>query len=73
MKDIVKTIKGYVDDLMSVLFSLVGLAAVASILFVDGLFGLDVISNLISLVNKFGNSGLAGFITLVVLMSLIRK
>ena len=73
MKDIVKTIKGYVDDLMSVLFSLVGLAAVASILFVDGLFGLDVISNLISLVNKFGNGGFAGFITLVVFMSLIRK
>ena len=73
MKDIIKMINGYVDDLVSVLMSLIALGAVAGILFVDGLFGMDVISNLISLVNKFGESGFAGFITLVVLISLIRK
>ena len=73
MKDIIKLINGYVDDLMSVLMSLVGLGAVAGILFQGGLFGLDVIGNLISLVNMFGESGFAGFITLVVLIGLIRK
>jgi len=73
MKDIIKLINGYVDDLMSVLMSLVGLGAVAGILFQGGLFGLDVIANLISLVNMFGESGFAGFITLVVLIGLIRK
>ena len=73
MKDIIKLIKGYVDDLMSVLISLIGLGAVAGILFQGGLFGLDVIGNLMSLVNMFGESGFAGFITLVILLGLIRK
>ena len=50
MKDIIKLIKGYVDDLMSVLISLIGLGAVAGIIFQGGLFGLDVIGNLMSLV-----------------------
>ena len=73
MKDIIKLIKGYVDDLMSVLISLIGLSAVAGIIFQGGLFGLDVIANLMSLVNMFGESGFAGFITLVILLGLIRK
>ena len=73
MKDIIKLIKGYVDDLMSVLISLIGLGAVAGIIFKGGLFGLDVIANLMSLVNMFGESGFAGFITLVILLGLIRK
>ena len=73
MKDIIKLIKGYVDDLMSVLSSLIGLCAVAGIIFQGGLFGLDVIANLMSLVNMFGESGFAGFITLVILLGLIRK
>ena len=41
--------------------------------FQGGLFGLDVIANLMSLVNMFGESGFAGFITLVILLGLIRK
>ena len=73
MKDIIKLIKGYVDDLMSVLISLIGLGAVTGIIFQGGLFGLDVIANLMSLVNMFGESGFAGFITLVILLGLIRK
>ena len=73
MKDIIKLINGDVDDLMSVLISLVGLGAVAGIIFPGGLFGLDVIGNLMSLVNMFGESGFAGFITLVILLGLIRK
>ena len=73
MKDIIKLIKGYVDDLMSVLISLIGLGAVAGIIFQGGLFGLDVIANLMSLVNMFGESCFAGFITLVILLGLIRK
>ena len=73
MKDIIKLIKGYVDDLMSVLISLIGLGAVAGIIFQGGLIGLDVIANLMSLVNMFGESGFAGFITLVILLGLIRK
>jgi hypothetical protein len=73
MKDILKLIGTYVDDIVSVLFSLIAVGAVAGILFPNGLFGMDVIGNLISLVDRFGNSGFSGFIALVVLIGLIRK
>ena len=73
MKDIVTTIKGYVNDLVHLSLSLVAFGAVAGILFPGGMFGMDVIGNLISLVNKFGEAGFAGFITLVVLVGLFRK
>ena len=73
MKDIVTTIKGYVNDLVHLSLSLVAFGAVAGIIFQGGLFGLDVIGNLMSLVTMFGESGFAGFITLVILLGLIRK
>ena len=73
MKDIVTTIKGYVNDLLQLSLSLIAFGAVAGILFRGGMFGMDVIGNLISLVNKFGEAGFAGFITLVVLVGLFRK
>ena len=71
MKDIIKLINGYVDDLMSVLMSLDINRCYFN--YIQGLFGLNVIGNLMSLVNMFGESGFAGFITLVVLIGLIRK
>ena len=58
MKDIVTTIKGYVNDLVQLSMSLVAFGAVAGILFPGGMFGMDVIG---------------GFITLVVLVGLFRK
>tara|TARA_R100001377_G_C3160685_1_gene99609 strand:+ start:383 stop:604 length:222 start_codon:yes stop_codon:yes gene_type:complete len=73
MKDIVTTIKGYVNDLIQLSLSLIAFGAVMGILFPGGMFGMDVIGNLIALVNKFGEAGFAGFITLVVLVGLFRK
>ena len=73
MKDIVTTIKGYVNDLLQLSLSLIAFGAVAGILFPGGMFGMDVIGNLISLVNRFGEAGFAGFITLVALVGLFRK
>ena len=73
MKDIVTTIKGYVNDLLQLSLSLIAFGAVAGILFPGGMFGMDVIGNLISLVNRFGEAGFAGFITIVVLVCLFRK
>ena len=73
MKDIVTTVKGYVDDLVQLMFSLVAIGVVAGILFPGGFLGIDVIGNLILLVNKFFEAGFAGFLVLVMLFGLFRK
>ena len=73
MKDIVTTIKGYVDDLVQLMFSLIAIGVVAGILFPNGFLGIDVIGNVILLLNKFFDAGFAGFIALVMLFGLFRK
>ena len=73
MKDIVTTIKGYVDDLVQLLFSLIAIGVVAGIIFPNGFLGIDVIGNIILLLNKFFDTGFAGFIALVMLFGLFRK
>ena len=73
MKDIVTTIKGYVDDLVQLMFSLIAIGVVAGILFPNGFLGIDVIGNVILLINKFFDAGFTGFIVLVMLLGLFRK
>ena len=73
MKDIVTTIKGYIDDLVQLMFSLIAIGVVAGILFQNGFLGIDVIGNIILLLNKFFDAGFACFIALVMLFGLFRK
>ena len=73
MKDIVTTIKGYIDDLVQLMFSLIAIGVVAGIIFPNGFLGIDVIGNIILLLNKFFDAGCAGFIALVMLFGLFRK
>ena len=49
MKDIVTTIKGYVNDLIQLSLSLIAFGAVMGILFPGGMFGMDVIGNVVAI------------------------
>ena len=46
---------------------------VGEVLFGSGIFGVNVIGNLTSIINKFGESGFAGLVALLVLVGLFRK
>jgi hypothetical protein len=43
------------------------------LVFVGGFLGIDIVSNLIGLVNSFGDAGFAGFISLIVILGLLNK
>ena len=73
MKEIITMVKGYVDDLAHLLMSFVAIGAVSEVIFGSGIFGVNVIGNLTSIINKFGESGLAGLVALLVLVGLFRK
>ena len=73
MKEIITMVKGYVDDLAHLLMSFVAIGAVSEVIFGTGIFGVNVIGNLTSIINTFGQSGFAGLVALLVLVGLFRK
>ena len=66
-------IKGYVDDLTHLLLSFLAIGAIGEVLFGSGMFGINVIGNLTSIIGEFGQSGFAGLVALLVLVGLFRK
>ena len=73
MKEIVTMIKGYVDDLAHLMMSFIAIGAVSEVIFGTGIFGVNVIGNLTTIINSFGDSGFAGLVALLVLVGLFRK
>ena len=73
MKEIITMVKGYIDDLAHLLLSFIAIGAVSEIIFGTGIFGVNVIGNLTSIINTFGESGFAGLVALLVLVGLFRK
>ena len=72
MKEIITTVKGWVDDLAHLMLSFVAIGAVSEVIFGSGIFGVNVIGNLTSIINTFGHSGFAGLIALLVLVGLFK-
>ena len=66
-------VKGYVDDLAHLMMSFVAIGPVSEVIFGTGIFGVNVIGNLTSIINTFGESGFAGLVALLVLVGLFRK
>ena len=73
MKEVISLVKGWIDDIAHLLISFVAIGAVGEVLFGSGIFGVNVIGNLTSIINKFGDSGFAGLVALLVLVGLFRK
>ena len=66
-------VKGYIDDLAHLMMSFVAIGAISEVIFGTGVFGVNVIGNLTSIINTFGESGFAGLVAVLVLVGLFRK
>ena len=73
MREIITIVKGMVDDIAHLMLSFVAIGAVGEVVFGSGVFGVNVIGNLTSIINQFGESGFAGLVALLVLVGLFRK
>ena len=73
MKEIITMVKEYIDDLAHLMISFVAIGAISEVIFGSGVFGVNVIGNLTSIINTFGESGFAGLVALLVLVGLFRK
>ena len=72
MKEIITMVKGYIDDLAHLMMSFVAIGAVSEVIFGTGVFGVNVIGNLTSIINTFGESGFAGLVALLVFVCLFK-
>ena len=66
-------VKVWIDDIVHLLMSLVAVGAMSEVLFGSGVFGVNVIGNLTMIISKFGQSGFAGLVALLLLVGLFRK
>ena len=73
MKDTIKMIMEGVSCIKDMLLHIIGLGVLVQLVFVGGFLGIDIVSNLIGLVNLFGEAGFAGFISLIVILGLLNK
>jgi hypothetical protein len=74
MNNVVETVKTAIGGIFSVLVSVVGLLVLAQVVFGEAA-GMNVITNLQSIVNGFVGEGasLAGLITLLLVVALLQK
>jgi hypothetical protein len=73
MKEAITMVKVWIDDIVHLLMSLVAVGAMSEVLFGSGVFGVNVIGNLTMIISKFGQSGFAGLVALLLLVGLFRK
>ena len=73
MDAVFKYIGGFVKGLTGFLIGLLGLAIVAEILFGGAVFGMEVLTNISSLVGDLAGGGIVGVITLLIGWGLISK
>ena len=73
MKDAMKLIMDSIVGIKDLLYHIIGLGVLVQLVFVGGFLGIDIVGNLISLVNSFGNAGFAGFLSFIVIFGLLNK
>ena len=73
MDNVIKQITGFVGGLGAVLMAVLPVTILWYILTGGSVFGMDVIANLTTLVNDFGNGGFTGLVVLLVVMSFFVK
>jgi hypothetical protein len=71
VKNIFGTIGDTLTGLFGILTGLVGVGIMSQVVFGTGWMGIDVVSNISTLVNTFLTGGVTGLLTLIVLFSLI--
>ena len=68
-----KIITGFFGGLGSILMAVIPVSILWFVLTAGSVFGIDVIANLTTLVNDFGNGGFTGLLVLVLVMSFFVK
>jgi len=67
MENVIKYVTGFFSGLLSIMMAVVPVAILWNVLTGGMVFGMDIVANLTSLLNSFGEGGFVGLIALVIL------
>ena len=73
MDKVFNYLNGFFNGMLGVLMTLLPLTIIWEVLTGGALFGMDIIANLGSLVDTFGNGGFTGLVVLLIVMSFFVK
>ena len=73
MEKVINYLTGFFGGLGAILMAILPVTILWTVLTGGSVFGMDVIANLTSLVNAFGQGGFTGLIVLVIVMSFFIK
>jgi hypothetical protein len=71
MDSILKIVNDFVGGLSSIFVGLLGLGILSGLLFGDGFFLSNVVSNITALVSSLGDAGLVGLIVAIIVLHLL--
>ena len=73
LKSAFSSIGEFVGGLVELLASLAALGVVSEVIFGQGVWGMNVVGNLVAIITTFGDNGFAGLLALLVLVGLWNK
>ena len=73
LKSAFSSIGEFVGGLVELLASLAALGVVSEVIFGTGVWGMNVVGNLVAIITMFGDNGFAGLLALLVLIGLWNK
>ena len=73
LKSAFSSIGEFVGGLVELLASLAALGVVSEVIFGQGVWGMNVVGNLVAIITMFGDNGFAGLLALLVLIGLWNK
>ena len=73
MEEIMNKVTTFLGGLTTILLSFVSLSILAEVIFGIGVFGTNVVANIMEMIKSLGDGGFIGVIALVILIQLFQK
>ena len=73
MKDVLDKVTSFLGGLTTIMLSFVSLSILAEVIFGVGVFGTEVVANVMGLIKALGDVGFVGLIALVILIQVFQK
>ena len=73
LKSAFSSLGEFIGGLVELLASLAALGVVSEVIFGSGVWGMNVVGNLVAIITMFGDNGFAGLLALLVLIGLWNK
>ena len=73
MKEVMNKVTTFLGGLTTILLSFVSLSILAEVIFGVGVFGTDVVGNVMGIVKSLGDGGFVGLVALLILWKVFDK